>query len=155
MIYAFLIHMLFYNLPYYTVENLLVLVMINQKEVTQSTRQFLQNWYANKEAKKQEKLQAKERAESFDYIEGDFERDRLHSNYPYSLSNVYQDQEEVLSMSRLPNSKHLVKHHKQFVEVLAKAKEQRRLKTLPPLEQVEPRFVNSLYTLSLKNFTWI
>lgn len=112
--------------------------MINQKEVTGSTRQFLQNWYANKEAKRQEKMQAKERAESFEYIEDD--TNHLHMNYPYSLTNVYQDQvEEVLSMSRLPNSKHLVKHHRQFVEVLAKAKEQHRLKSLPPLEQVEAR----------------
>jgi len=110
--------------------------MINEKEVSESTRQFLQNWYANKEARKQLRKQSKERAESIDVItswHGD--RDTLEQNYPYSLDTVY---DKDLTPERLPNSKHLMKHHKQFVEVLAKA---RRNKPLPPLEQSKPRYV--------------
>ena len=106
--------------------------MINQKEVSDSTRQFLQNWYANKEAKKQTWRLSKERAESIDVIQGEEHYNSLDPKYPYSLDSVY-DKRNLAIAERLPNSKHILKHHKQFVEVLAKASR------LPPLEQSQQR----------------
>lgn len=110
--------------------------MINEKEVSDSTRRFLQNWYANKESKKRTRKLSKERAESIDLIQGEYES--LDPKYPYSLDSVY-DKRNLTIAERLPNSKHILKHHKQFVEVLAKASR------LPPLEQSQPRFVSTLY----------
>lgn len=104
--------------------------MINDKEVSDSTRRFLQNWYANKEAKKRMRKESKERAESIDLVQGEYES--LDSKYPYSLDSVY-DKRNLTIAERLPNSKHILKHHKQFVEVLAKASR------LPPLDQSQPR----------------
>lgn len=106
--------------------------MINEKEVSDSTRRFLQNWYANKEAKKRTQKLSKERAESIDLIQG-VEYDSLDPKYPNSLDSVY-DKRNLAVAERLPNSKHILKHHKQFVEVLAKASR------LPPLEQSQPRY---------------
>lgn len=104
--------------------------MINEKEVSDSTRRFLQNWYANKEAKKRTRKLSKERAESIDFMQGEYYS--LDSKYPYSLDAVH-DKRNIAIAEKLPNSKHLLKHHKQFVEVLAKASR------LPPLEQSQPR----------------
>ncbi|XP_066917917.1 protein phosphatase 1 regulatory subunit 42-like [Clytia hemisphaerica] len=99
--------------------------MINEKEVSNSTRQFLENWYANKEAKKQIRKQSKDRSNSIDVMHNS----ALDARYPYSADSVYDA--GSLVAEQLPNSKHLLRHHKQFVEVLAKA----RRKPLPPLEQ--------------------
>ncbi|XP_057312632.1 protein phosphatase 1 regulatory subunit 42-like [Hydractinia symbiolongicarpus] len=115
------------------------LVMIDSKEVTESNRQFLQNWYANKEAKRQLKKQLRQQTESYDFmVKSVRDSNRLYLNYPYSKdTSLYRLQESTRYGFQPITNKHISKPHKQFAEVLAKAKDG---KYLPPLEQARARY---------------
>ena len=104
--------------------------MIDDKEVSESNRQFLQNWYTKKEEQKQKKYM-KEQAESYDFITSERDSDRLHIQYPYPYDSVYKLQN---SASHQPTShKHVTKNQQHFNQILARAT------TLPPLETRKQR----------------
>ena len=106
------------------------IVMIDDKEVSESNRQFLQNWYTKKEEQKQKKC-IKEQAESYDFTPSARDPDRLHIQYPYPYDSIYKLQN---SASHQPTSnKHVTKNQQQFNQILARAN------TLPPLDSREQR----------------
>jgi len=118
------------------------LVMIDDKEVSESNRQFLQNWYAKKEAKKQMKKQLREKSESYGYMANDKATDSLALKYPYSYDTLYKLQES--SLYQQSQQKYISKNQKQFEEILAKARD---MKSLPPLEQRARYPVGTHYSL--------
>lgn len=104
------------------------IVTIDDKEVSESNRQFLQNWYTKKEEQKQKKC-IKEQAESYDFTPSARDPDRLHIQYPYPYDSIYKLQN---SASHQPTSnKHVTKNQQQFNQILARAN------TLPPLDSRE------------------
>ena len=112
------------------------LVMINGKEVSESNRQFLKSWYANKEAKKRQK-RINGYSNSCDYVNTSSYTDG-ELRAPYSFDTFHRDSSyAVYSGNGLLNGKHLSKQHQQFVEVLARSNHSSN--TLPPLDQINAK----------------